>query len=376
MAPLPDILRPEVVTKAISQIAEASSHMLTLFGMNPGGSKLTGNDGKRQGSYDVFNHTRTVGTGTHPGAPANVIPKNPVGNVAYVIPQLNEEIPLEYDFLNNLRPIGKGPGQYDDAGTTYITKQEKYMAERCANFRTVALLGMLRGALYGHLEGQKIHYTYDSSGAAYTVDFQMPAGNKDRLNMLGAGNIIDASWALNTTNIPLQLDAINAAFQQLCGGGLDTIICNHVTWNHLVNNDYIATQGGTSHKPFDEYEKVIGQGPDGTPINVWVAKLRSKPYKFIVTDEGLELGSAGTFTKHVPDTHCYFLPDPMGDQFEGIQGGKFVVEKQGGPATLKEGMYSWAVPQGNPARVSLFTQDLFLPANYVPKSYAFGNVVF
>ncbi|HQW51058.1 MAG TPA: ATP-binding cassette domain-containing protein, partial [Tepidiformaceae bacterium] len=43
------------------------------------------------------------------------------------------------------------------------------------------------------------------SGGETTIDYQVPAGNLDQLDMLGGGNLLDADWATSSTDIPAHL---------------------------------------------------------------------------------------------------------------------------------------------------------------------------
>lgn len=372
-------LRAEILTGVVSEVAASTNMFLNMFGMQPGGSAVRPAGGGRHGAYDVFNNTRTVAPASIPGSPAARVTREKVGKVQYVMPRAYAKLFLSYEELNNLRPIGGPAGVFDTAGASYIALQARNLGQKIANFRTASLVGMLRGGLYAHEDGPRMYYDFTSTSAVYQIASRIPAGNLSQLDMLGAGSIIDASWNNPTANIPLHLSKINAAFQQLNGGSLVQAVCTSLMWNYLLSNDYMVAGAGMASTAYDIYERITGTGPDGTPINAFRGRLRAVPWMdWIITDEGLMLGAEGSesFTKLVPDTGVYFLPNITPSLFQMLEGSEPVVEREGQPAVLRTGVYSWSATLADPAGINLYILDNALAAAYVPNSWAFGTVVF
>lgn len=377
-ASIHDILRPRVVTKMVSQIAASTSSVLNFMGMQPGGpnERLVGG---RSGEFHIFNNVRAAALIKAPGTAAAKRANNPVGRVPFVFPRFHESTYILSEAVHNLAKLGLSDAQRDEAGADYIKKQLIPVGQRLANARTAMIVGMLRGAVYAHQTGDAHYVDYTSSGAAFTIDYQMPAANKTQLDMLGDGSIIDVSWDNSNANIPLHLGKIDAAFQELSGTRLRHVHCGQVVWNHIITNDYVASGAGIANTPFETFERVVGSGPDGTPLNDKIGKIKAVPWvDFHVSDEGLDLGVPGseTFTKHWGDTFAAFMGDVNPVIYEMMLGTEPIAERDGGPEMVKVGAESWSRVVSNPTGHEVFSLDNCLPSNAVPKANAFGTVVF
>ncbi len=119
----------------------------------------------------------------------------------FVYPRMHDSISLPAELMHNLGRIDD-PAQRDVAGQDMISRQTMTLAQKAANWRKAMLIGAMRDSLYLRTDGDSQYITYSSGGGAIQVNYQMPAGNKSQLNMLAAGNIIDATWATTTTRIP------------------------------------------------------------------------------------------------------------------------------------------------------------------------------
>lgn len=378
-----EILSTKITTKVVSRVAAATSEMLNLFGMQPGGRNVSSpKNVQRTFGYDIFNSSRKVGIGRAPGAPAGTLRRQSVGRVDCVIPRLNFQIPLNMEEISNFRVIGGPNNEYDKGGATYIAKQQKYAGEVAAGFRKVLVGGLMRGKAYGHENGDDIYWNYTSTSAKYTIDYQIPSGNLSQLNMLGAGSIIDVSWANPIANIPLHLAKIDAAFQQLVGTRMDVAVCTSVMWDRITNNEFVISKAGTSNTPFLSFERQPGLNEAGLPNTTKRMRLAAYPMlDWIITDEGLELGTQGstTYTKFVDDTAVWFGPDPQTsgiDVMEMVEGSEYISEAPGKNPTQQTGVHSYSYMGFNPTAAHIFVHDNALPTLYVPASTAYGTVVF
>lgn len=379
MAALQTLLSPQVLTKVVSQKAAASDWLLQLFGCQPGGPNVINMGHGRNGAFNVYDNVRTVGKGRAPGTAAARSSANPMATVPFTYPRMHDSVSLNAEVLHNLGLI-TDPSQRDAMGADMISRQTKTLGQKAANWRKAMLVGALRDSLYFHTDGDNQYIDYTSSGGM-RINFQMPAGNKDQLNMLGAGNIIDASWATSTTKIPKHLMAINAAFQQLTGGHLGAVICGYTIWDYILANDWVQEHHGTARSPFLRFERLeVDMGVGRTSKNVMVAELASTPgVLFYITDEGLDLGVPGseTFTKIVGDSNAIFVGfEPGDDVLACYEGSEPIAEYDGAPKTLKIGLNSWSVERANPTSTDLFVLDNALIVPHVPKSIAYGTVVF
>lgn len=377
VASIQQMLSVTWTAKAISRIAAGSNFIMSEFGMQPGGPNEYPIHG-RKFSYDIFNDTRTIGKSTAPNQPFPISTRQVVGTVSNTLPRMADSLVMMLDELHNYRAIG-GPQQYDAMGAKNIQKYNKILGQKASNFRMALIGGLLRGKLYGHANGVELYYDYTSTSAIWTVDFQIPAGNLTQLDMLGAGNIIDISWDNPGANIPHHLGQINAAFQQLVGSSLQVVIVNHKTWNHIVNNDYVIQNAGSVASPFDVWKRKEGTSQNGRKWTVQEASIKAFPLcRFIITDEGLDLGAPGSesYTKFMPDDSAWFGPEPGSDYFEMLIGDEPISKGPNVAASPVRGLDAWTVPNHNPTSVQMFVLDNCMPTLYVPKATAFATVVF
>lgn len=347
------------------------------MGMQPGGPNERFVGG-RQSQYDIYNNVRTTALGTAPGAPASRRARNPIDTIPFVFPRMHESVFIDAETIHNLRRIGGPASARDEAGAEYIRRQMVPIAQRASNWRTAMLVGMLRDSLYFTKSGSAWYPTYTSSGNLFQVNFQMPSGNKSQLAML-SGNIIDASWASPGANIPVHLAGINSAMLQLAGARLERVVLRSAMWQNVINNDFVCAQAGLAATPFAVYERKVGEGPDGTPINEFVGKLVCAPWiEWIITDDGIEIGAPGseTFTPHVETNCAMFLPGNSPDYFEMLTGSEPIAEYQNGPWSVKEGLSSWTTTTSNPTGWEAFVLDNAMPCPYVPKANCYATVVF
>jgi hypothetical protein len=375
MAALQSLLSPQVLTQVISQKAAASDWLLTLFGCQPGGPNERNEGHGRYGAFNVYNNVRSVAKGRAPGTAAGRSAVNPVGTVPFTYPRMHDSISMPAEVLHNLGLIAN-PAMRDSAGADYIKRQTGTLAQKAANWRKAMLVGMLRDSLYLQNDGENQVISYTSG---MRMNFQMPAGNKGQLNMLGAGNIIDVLWSTLTANVPDHLLSINAAFQKLNGGHLSAVICGWKVWNFVKKNQYVQEDHGTSHSPFLRFERLaMEETITKTGKNVMIAELASAPgVVFYITDEGLDIGPEGAevYTKIVDDGYAIFLGfEPGADVIACYLGSEPIAEYENGPEEVKTGVASWSVKRSNPTCTDVLVLDNCLTVNHVFDSVCYAQV--
>lgn len=381
MAALQQLLAPQVLTQVISQVAASSDWLINLFGVQPGGANIMNFGHGRNGAYHVYDHVRKVAKGRAPGTAAGRRAANPMGRVDFTYPRMHDSVDLLAENLHNLGRIDD-PAVRDTAGATMIQRQTDTLGELAANWRKAQLVGLLRDSLYINFDGDDEYITW-ATGSDPNVRYngRMPAGNKSQLDMLGAGNIINASWATATTDIPGHIGLINAAFQQLCGGHLSAIIVGTKVWNYVINNDHVAAIHGSANAPFKVLEREsLDPMIANTMKNVYRAVLNVYPdITWYITDEGLDIGAPGaeTYSKIVGANDAIFLGLNPGDKAIGCyEGSEPIAEYDGGPEAVKVGLNAWSVKRANPTTTDLFVLDNALLVNHVPNSTAYGTVVY
>lgn len=353
--PLPTMLQPGVVNETISQLRVTNDRLQTFFGGStrpvPG----------RSFSWDIFNETREVASGRMPGTgPARISPQ-PVGNVSGRFPRVHESIPLLYEEVHNNRQMGSL--NIDIAGESYVTAQEQILRQRFVNHREFQFAAMLRGQYYYTRTGDDLAVSFTSG--AETVNFQVPSGNKAKLDVLGAGNIL-GDWSNAATDIPANIENLDAAYEQLTGYSLRHIWINSLGMQYLFNNTALKARAGTANVVFTRYEKISGS-------NDFEVVFKGLPmYVFHVTNGVLNL--SGTATKIIPDNRAAFMPDPDPTWVQMYEGSEVVVEYPGATPTHRYGEYYWAEPTTKPAGYELTGVYNGIPALKVPGVLCYGTL--
>ena len=348
------------------------------MGLGPGGKNEVYEGHGRNGAFHIFDHTRKVALGRAPGTAAGRSAANAMGQVLFTYPRMHDSLSLPAEILHNLSKISD-PAVRDKSGADMIARQTDYLGEKSANWRKAMLIGMLRDSLYYTVDGDDVKFSYSSGNR---INFQMPAGNKSQLDMLGEGNIINQTWSNLDTDIPDHLGKINRGFQILCGGRLAGAIITHQIFNYMRRNNVIQEEHGTSVSPYLRYEKLeVEAAPGNTMKNVLVVEFRSFPgCVFFVTDEVIDLGydSTESLQPIVPaNTGIFFGFDPENNVVvQCYQGSEPIAEYDGAPETEKIGMAAWSVKRSNPTATELFALDNALIVNHIPKAMANPTLVF
>jgi len=368
-----ELLAPEVILREVTRIQLPGTVLSDLFGWGLQARDPAAMSGNmidyplREGSYDVFNRTQDVASGRMPGAPnLNVAPQR-VGRVRFTIPRSAEQIPLTDEDLMNRRQIGQAVTVVDAMGENYIMRQKRFLAEKVANLIEFQTAAMLRGSYSYDQVGDELRHRFTSGSE--TIDFQIPAGNKNQLNMLGTGDIINASWATASTDIPAHVYAVNDAMNALTGMGIEHAVCNSKTIQYVLNNDKIKAQAGTSQSPF---EMISRDGPGR-----FTFKLRAIPWlNWHVIDYKLRVwdGSNYTLTSLIADDQVSFFPQPNPMWVQYLNGGEVVTEGPNGVRAFRYGYYPYGYPTWNPSGWNLCQVFNGIPALYVPAAIATADV--
>lgn len=384
-AGLTQLLNPQVLTRVISETAASSDWLANLFGLQPGGANEVNEGHGRNGAFNIYNNVRAIAQGRAPGTAAGKRAPNIVGQVNFTYPRMHDSVALNAEQLHNLGLI-TNPALRDSMGADMVRRQTKTLGQLAANWRKAQIIGMLRDSLYVVLAGDNQYFALsdpaDASTPAIQINFQMPAGNKTKLNMLGGGDIIGATWSTTSTDIPAHLGGINAAFQQLNGGHLGAVLTNWGVWNNVVKNDYVRQFHGTSNPPFTSLQRSdLDPKIANTMKNVFRAVLNIMPdVTWYITDEVLDFaapGASASLQKIIPANYALFIGfEPGDDVLAMYQGSEPISERDGEPMQLKTGLSSWSVDRSNPTATELYVLDNALAVNHIKDSIAYGQVVF
>lgn len=318
------------------------------------------------GSYKMFTGTRTNARMSAYGAPSNNNQLRNIQEKAVKLIHNNENIILSMKDYANLLEYDSLKKQ--QAGAAEVARQIREAKKRLDNHRVSALTSALfQGAIYYDALGNLLP---TSSGAATTVDFLVPAGNKAQLNVFGAGNIINATWATTSTDIDKQIIALHQAAVRLTGYKLkyafygknipslltaNTKLGNYFQRNQSFNPQYIQT----------------ADIPNPLLDLTW-----QKAYWSFFED------SAGAIQSLVDDDTIVFTPEPD-EGWIGTLEGTYPVPRCfdfSENATKKfdfvPGMFSYGVPLVDPATAKIVYGDTHLPVIKNPKAIFIAKVVF
>lgn len=397
---LHELLQPQIILDVVSRIREGQGRLGRWLGFQPnrfdprrvalsGPNTVQGD--ARYATFRIFDHTRVVAKAMAPGTgPATVAP-NPVGDVRVSCARFHEKIPLSYEELGNLSPIVGPNSQVDTGGQDYVQRQERHIAVQFNNAIELMSTGMIQDSLYFVQQGE--HWLPQLSAPTasqfgFQVPFQVPAGNKSQLNMLGTGNIIDAPWNNAGAKIFQHMQKIKMAMAQLSGYPLMHVWVNSGTWYNVITNTEVRNLGGTAATPFAEFDKVPENGMDGLPTGEYQAILKADPtIKWHVNDQVLVTGSdidpsystapaAATIVKIVPDTAAFFLTEPSSLWTRMYHGGEHVVENPGMKGVLRRGYYFWHEYVTQPSAIDLIGLLNAVPLLYIPKVVVPATVIF
>lgn len=382
------ILTPSVVTKIVSRIKTPGSVLSRFFGFEIGGANVAQVPGNTY-TYDLYDNVRGIARGRARGAPAGTTSANPIGNVQLTLAKAAEKIPMTYDKVSRIRTLGANAGTWDRMGKEYVDRQARTLKVRQENFREFITAGaVFRGGKYGfYLNGDDWVPTFDQSGTYVAVDHRIPSSNiltggsfAAGLQMGTGSNIIDASWATASTDIPAHLEKISAAFQGLVGAPLKHIFCDPITKLAILQNDKVRQLAGTSNTAFASYERVSTKNPDGTDAALDRFTLKGAPaYEFfsyagqldVVTGAGT---NSPTATQLLPDSYCTFMIEADPTWFQMVEGSEIVKDNDMAPPVDRQGFYSWILEKADPARFELHTlQNVGVEIN-TPKGIAWARV--
>jgi hypothetical protein len=359
------VLAPKTILKAVQQLNLPGTSLQRLFGWHFQGTNKIQQSG-RSFAYDVVPGTRSIATARSPGEASSRQHAQSVRAVRGSFPRAAETIEMFDEDLLNRRAIGGPSDDLDARGETFITRQEAYLAQRFANLIEFQTAGMLRGKYGFSDDGNDLRHGFTGD---VDVPFNVPAGNLGQLDMLGAGNILNADWSNAATDIPKHLHQVNAAMVQLSGMGLSHVVLTSVGWQHVVNNTKVQAQGGSTNIVFESLRRV-GAGE-------FSAVLRALPWvTFHVIDYGLDAwnGSSEVFTKLIEDTHAAFFPDPSRRWTQFVEGSEIVTEGPGGLKQERFGFYPFAYPTHDPSGWKLSAVFNGIPALYMPAAVAYGRI--
>lgn len=361
------------VKKLISRVKTPTNRLAQFWGMQIGGPNASSIGGRYVG-WDVMDVDRGLAKGRAPGSgPATSAPTK-VGHVTAVAYRSHEKVPLLYERIYRNRALGAQWGTVDVGGQSYIVKQQKQLAQRFSNMREFMVAMMMRGKFRVQQSGDDfIPVLPTESTYMFEVDYQIPAGNKSQLNMLGTGSIIGTAWSSSAAPIVQDILQIQEAFENLHGWPLEHAWCNSNMLYNLFNNTELKSMAGTANIMFDRFEVVERFGPEGIRDNGYTVVFKALPWLIWHIYDGV-LSINGTVTKVIADNTVTFCPTPTSDIAEFVEGSEPIQERTDAAVHEETGFVAWTTPAIDPPALELKAVDNGIPGLYLPKCIAHATV--
>ena len=243
-----------------------------------------------KGSYVQYTGERRVARINKYGAPPKKADLRPVAEKDIRLIASSEEQSMDPNVFRLLRSADS----YEfDRGLQEVKRQVSEFATKFQNLRTAAVAHVLRrGQLDYDSDGNLLP---NSSGSAETHSFQMNANNQNQLN-----GIITASWALASTDIPLQLRNLKKRAARLTGYPLKYALYGENIPSYLTQNDYVLDYLSRNDRMRNAWLE-NAEIPDGLFGFTWVPVYEAFYEDSSGTNQDLWAGDAIVFTPEVND---------------------------------------------------------------------------
>jgi len=271
-----------------------------------------------------------------------------------------EHMDIDPQSIANLRNVGQGAETVQQIGRNEIARRVGEARQLQTNLRAAAVhLSILDGYLYFDGSGNLLA---DSTGAKVTIDWGIPAGNRNQLLDSAGSTIIDASWATAGTDILTHVRKVKDRAADLTGYELTTAVYGSNILGYLLGNTAV-TNLMQSNAGFNS--QIISNGEIPSPfleLN-WV-----RGNKFFWADND------GTIRRPVGADEVVFLPDPEPSWFDLVNCSYFVATNEG---MSDESLSGFGVATGptmygkiydDPVAGELIYRDAFLPTINVPNA--------
>lgn len=353
----PTILQPNVTAGVLKQLIVRNSKLQTLL------ETTTEMQSGRNFAWDIFDDVRKVANGRLPNVTSGTMALSPVGQVFGAFPRVYDHAYVSAEKAHNYRQLGGT--EKDTMGEVYIREQFTRVKQQVANYKEIQYAGLLRGQYFLVQNGDNL--TPSLSAGGIEINYQVPDGNKEQLNMLGTGNLISAPWDNAATDIFGDILNITDAFEELTGLAMETVVLNFNTWKHIPTNTGLKDLAGSANQVWIDVT---------TPEdNNWVYVLRAFPnIKWQVIAERLDTNE-GT-TKMIADDHAHFLPKASSDWITMLHGSEPIAHFDGDTPVERFGDYFYSQPTSDPAGYKLYGVYNGIPMLKVPKAVTDATVVF
>jgi hypothetical protein len=259
----------------------------------------------------------------------------------------------------------------------YVEAQMRFLANRFSNFIEFQTAAMLRGSYGQYRVGDHWANVFTATGAgSRTLDYQIPAANKSQLEMGTGANLVTASWATTSTDIPAQLRNISQAFVGLVGSPLKHIVLPPAVWALVLQNDEVQTQGGSAQTSFDVLPN-IGIANRYRLKACPEFEITVYPTSFKLWDNSTQ-AMGTTLTAGLPATGAAFIAGEPSQWAKYLRAPEAIgtLGQQNSTFDIRYGVTVVTEQKSEPAGVEVRAYLNGLPSLTSPSALAFGTVVY
>jgi len=259
-------------------------------------------------TYRKTQSTRKVANRVAYGAKPKRQSKAGIQDVPVVLPHFFETIEHNPVVLQNL--MNEGDTAKQRLGNQTITRQTIEQGRRFRNGRMGQLYSMLTRGKISYSSTGDLEITDQAATGGVDIDFNVPAGNLNQLDILGNGDIISASWATAATQIITQLRQIRKEYRQSVGMSLKHILYGENIPGYLLDNN--QTKELINRSPMLRDRLAVsstGEIPSGFMGFEWWPMDQA----FYEKDDGTKVEFWG------PDT-IVLVPEPSTEWMEWLEG--------------------------------------------------------
>lgn len=318
-------------------------------------------------TYKRVNGTRRLARLAAYGSPSRTRDQAGISEVAVKLMHTIENQTFNPSVLTNLTNIDNPTRQ--QLGQQEIARQTAEFKQYFTNLRTASVLSTLsKGAMYFDGNGDMLA---SSTGSVVSVDFGIPSGNRDQLDVFATGTgCISANWGTTTTNIPSDIKKIKKAALHLTGYPLRHAFYGENILSYLLANNYVSKLIAARA----DYAQAFNSGeiPNGFMNLDW--HPADSAFFVDANDAVQELWDADQIV---------FTPEVSGDWWEVIEGSypvptsiNIAADASEAAANVKlvSGMFSYGQVLTDPVTIKQIAGDTFLPIIKVPGAIFIADV--
>ena len=359
-----------------------------FLNMQPGGGGYRTLSGRNIG-WDYFNPSRGLAQGRAPMSGPARVNRQALGHGSAQAFRMHESLFIPQEEVFRTRPLGSQIGTVDPRGQSFVRRQINFLSQRFSNSREFMISRMLRGGFGVKIEGETwIPVEKGDADEVFSVDSNIPATHLSQLDMDTGSNIIDASWDDPGTDVISQILSIDKAAERVYGEPYRHIWINGTVFDYLLKNIGMQNVGGQVFRTFESLtERNLPDIENRARRTGYDVVFRALPlHTFHIYNGVLNVGSGNELSitdaittanssLTIPDTNAIFMGDP-GEWAGWVAGSEVVAENILDAGQERFGFHPWTTRTIDPPGWDLKAVDNGLPALIIPRSVAYGTVVF